>query len=86
MSQLQTQENVPPLKHEREVAAPSYPDDETSNSVTLDQAIVSVPAVDKVPEPMVTQRELWSYYCMSLHDSLCSYGRIERLSSVLQRR
>ena len=86
MSQLQTPENVPPLKHEREVAAPSYPDDETSNSVTLDQAIVSVPAVDKVPEPMVTRRELWSYYCMSLHDSLCSYGRIERLSSVLQRR
>ena len=78
MSQLQTPENVSPLKHQREVAAtPSYPDDETSNSVTLVQAIVPVPAIDKVPEPMVTRRELWSYYCMSLRDSPCSYGRIE---------
>jgi hypothetical protein len=63
---MQALDDVPALEHEREAVA-SSPNGEVSNSVSV-QAIVPVLAVDKESEPIVTRKELWSYYCMSLHD------------------
>ena len=70
MSQLQAQENGPAPEHERE-AVPSNPDYKSSNGVS-GQAGVPVAAVDGESEPVVIRKELWSYYRMPLHDSLCS--------------
>lgn len=81
MSQLQTPKDVPALEHERESLASTL-DDESSNSASV-QAIVSIPAVERELEPIVTRKELWSYYCMSLRDSLCSCEGSERIFSVL---
>ena len=81
MSQPQTQDDVPVLERECEATAPS-PDEKASSSASV-QAIVSIPAADRELEPMVTRKELWSYYCMSLRDTLCSCEGTERLSSVL---
>jgi len=76
MSQLQALENVPVLEHEREAVAPS-PNDEVSNNASV-QAIAPVLAVDRESEPVVTRKELWSYYCMSICDFSGSCGGIER--------
>jgi len=82
MSQLQVLENVPALEREREAVAPSPLNDEVSNSASV-RALAPVLAVNEESEPVVTRRELWSYYCMSLCDSSGSCEGIERLSSVL---
>ena len=81
MSRPQTPENVSALEHEHETVAPSS-GDKASNSVPA-QVIASVPAADGELEPVVTRKELWSYYRMSLRDSpACSCGVIERLPLV----
>lgn len=82
MSQLQTLEDVPALEHEHE-ATVSSPNDKVSNSASV-QANTSISAVDRELEPVVTRRELWSYYCMSVRISPWSCEEIERLPSVLQ--
>ena len=69
MSKLQTPENVPAIEHEREAVLVSSPDGKVLSSALI-QAIASVPAVDlRGLEPIVTRKELWSYYCMFPRDS-----------------
>lgn len=67
MSQLQAIEIVPALEHEHGDVT-SSPDDKVSDAASV-QAIVLISTVDKESEPIVTRKELWSYYCMSLRDS-----------------
>ena len=81
MSQLRVAENVPALERERETV--SSPDDKSSNDRSV-QAAVPIAPVDQESEPIVTRKELWSYYSMSLRGSPRSCEGIERLSSVLQ--
>ena len=81
MSQLETPEDVPALEHERDAVVPSPDDSKASNGVSA-QVIVPVATVDREQEPIVTRKELWSYYCTSLYDPL-SCEKIEPLSSVL---
>jgi len=80
MSQLRFAENVHPL--EREHGTVSSPDDKSSNNGSV-QAVVPIAPVDEESEPIVTRKELWSYYSMSLRGSPRSCEGIERLSSVL---
>ena len=75
MSQIQTLDDVPALRREQEVVASSL-DDKAPHSP-------SIPAVDKESEPIVTRRELWSYYCTCLRDLPRSCKWRKRLSSVL---
>lgn len=88
MSKLQTPENVPAIEHEREAVLVSSPDGKVLSSALI-QAIASVPAVDlRGLEPIVTRKELWSYYCISV----CSLATLPypcegtelELSSVLR--
>ena len=80
MSQLRGVEKVPVLERDHG-AVPSSPDDKSSNNASV-RATVPIAPVDQESEPVVTRKELWSYYSMFLRDSLCE--GIERFSSVLQ--
>ena len=55
------------LERERGAVA-SGPDDKSSNNASV-QAVAPMSAVDEASEPVVTRKELWSYYSMSLRDS-----------------
>ena len=66
MSQLRVVENVPALERERGTV--SSPDDKSSNNGSV-QAVVPIAPVDQESEPIVTRKELWSYYSMFLRDS-----------------
>ena len=57
MSQVQALDSAPALFHEHEVVASSLDDKAPHRQSFL--------AVDKESEPIVTRKELWSYYCMS---------------------
>jgi hypothetical protein len=57
MSQVQAMDSTPALLHEHEVVAPSL-DGKAPHSQSL-------PVVDEESEPIVTRKELWSYYRMS---------------------
>lgn len=82
MSQLETLENVPALEHEHKVLASNL-DNKTLNGASV-QVNVSIPVVDNELEPIVTRKELWSYYRTSLREIPRSCEGIERLSSLLQ--
>ena len=81
MSRTQTPDNVPTVGYENEATSPSA-DDKTSDGVSVQAVPISV--VDKESEPIVTRKELWSYYCMFPRDSSNSCARVKRVSSVLQ--
>ena len=70
MSRLRTPEDVLALERERKAIAQGS-EDKAPNSALV-QALVSVPSVDRELEPIVTRKELWSYYRMSLRDSFRS--------------
>ena len=80
MSQLRVTESVPALERERGTV--SSPDDKSSNNRSV-RADVPIAPVDEESEPIVTRKELWSYYSMSLRNSPRSCEGTERLSSVL---
>lgn len=73
MSRLQAPENVSGREHEREPLVSSL-DNEASV-----QTVLSIPAVERESEPIVTRNELWSYYSTSVRDLPCSCEEIERL-------
>jgi hypothetical protein len=81
MSQLRVPGDVPALEQKHEVMVSSS-DGKPSNDPAV-QDIVPVAAVDNESEPVVTRIELWSYCCVSLHDSLRSCEGVKRLSSIL---
>jgi len=66
MSQLRVLESVPAL--EREGGTAPGPDEKSSNNRPVQDAVPIAP-VDEESEPIVTRKELWSYYSMSLRDS-----------------
>lgn len=71
MSQPQSSDNAV-LEHERE-AVPSSPDDKDLNRAPV-QVVVPVSTVDGESEPVVTRKELWSYYRTPFHNFPRSYG------------
>ena len=83
MSQLQALENVSTLEYEHEAVASNSDEKAAPKSASV-QADVQISVMDSELEPIVTRKELWSYYRTSCRVPPHPREGIERLFSVLQ--